>query len=76
MMVKLKQNEEVSTYGCGLKTYELFFHDKLSLWWSFLIKYQAFQSFDWVFDLNIFLCKDIQNVFWFSIVDDGQTRLQ
>jgi hypothetical protein len=40
------------------------------------IKYQAFQSFDWVFDLNIFLCKDIQNIFWFSIVDDGQTRLQ
>jgi hypothetical protein len=42
----------------------------------FLIKYQAFQSFDWVFDLNIFLCKDIQNIFWFSIVDDAQTILQ
>jgi hypothetical protein len=42
----------------------------------FLIKYQVFQSFDWVFALNIFLCKDIQNILWFSIVDDGQTRLQ
>jgi hypothetical protein len=41
----------------------------------FLIKIKLFKVLI-EFDLNIFLCRDIQNIFWFSIVDDRQTRLQ